>query len=251
MAVGLGIVHAYFLWDGDILMRYGIAGLFLFPFRKLSGRAWSSRAWSCSALRVPTAMTKSAAGAFARGGAAAEARKATGAQVDPQATRRLERSWQDELDDAHPDADTIQESLDAHHGGYWKLFLRRTELIDDFTAEDFFDTVGMMLVGMGLVKLGIITGGRSTRFYATLCLAGLAIRTAAARLRRMVGLSPRIRSDRRRLGDGHLRSGPTGNRSGLHRPGDARRALGDRQTAGRQPGGRGSHGARRIIWPPR
>ena len=38
--LAFGLVHAYFLWAGDILTTYGIAGLFLYPFRKLAGRRW-------------------------------------------------------------------------------------------------------------------------------------------------------------------------------------------------------------------
>jgi uncharacterized protein len=53
--------------------------------------------------------------------------------------------------------------------------MRRSERVDDFTADDFFDTVGMMLVGMGLLKLRVISGLRSTRFYAALAILGLAI----------------------------------------------------------------------------
>ncbi len=30
-----GMIHAYFLWWGDILVCYAVAGLFIFPFRKL------------------------------------------------------------------------------------------------------------------------------------------------------------------------------------------------------------------------
>ena len=34
-----GMIHAYFLWWGDILTCYAIAGLFIFPFRKIDLRA--------------------------------------------------------------------------------------------------------------------------------------------------------------------------------------------------------------------
>ena len=33
-----GMIHAYFLWWGDILTCYAIAGLFIFPFRKIDLR---------------------------------------------------------------------------------------------------------------------------------------------------------------------------------------------------------------------
>src|SRR6476646_8885668 len=35
---GIGMIHAYFLWFGDILVCYAVAGLFIFPFRKLGAR---------------------------------------------------------------------------------------------------------------------------------------------------------------------------------------------------------------------
>jgi uncharacterized protein len=34
-----GMVHAYFIWSGDILYPYAMMGLFLYPLRKLSPRA--------------------------------------------------------------------------------------------------------------------------------------------------------------------------------------------------------------------
>src|SRR5665213_1097828 len=34
----IGMIHAYFLWWGDILVTYSLAGLVIFPFRKLSIR---------------------------------------------------------------------------------------------------------------------------------------------------------------------------------------------------------------------
>jgi uncharacterized protein len=33
-----GLLHAYFLWFGDILVHYGVCGMIVYPFRKLSPR---------------------------------------------------------------------------------------------------------------------------------------------------------------------------------------------------------------------
>jgi uncharacterized protein len=33
--IAFGLLHAYFIWDGDILFDYGLTGCLLFPFRKL------------------------------------------------------------------------------------------------------------------------------------------------------------------------------------------------------------------------
>lgn len=36
-----GVIHAYFIWDGDILYHYAVCGFFLFPFRSISiGQLW-------------------------------------------------------------------------------------------------------------------------------------------------------------------------------------------------------------------
>ena len=83
--------------------------------------------------------------------------------------------WKDTLDLAHPDADTIQETLDIYRGGYWGLFVHRIEYVEPLSLGEFCDTIGMMLVGMGLMKLGVISAARSARFYTVLVVAGLAL----------------------------------------------------------------------------
>ena len=35
----IGVFHAYFIWNGDVLYHYAICGLLLFPFRSLSNKA--------------------------------------------------------------------------------------------------------------------------------------------------------------------------------------------------------------------
>jgi uncharacterized protein len=37
--LAFGLLHAYFIWWGDILFFYSVIGLFLFPLRRLSSRA--------------------------------------------------------------------------------------------------------------------------------------------------------------------------------------------------------------------
>jgi uncharacterized protein len=173
--LAFGLVHVYFFWEGDILTSYGIAGMFLYPFRKLRGPALVALGVLVLTLTVPAAMIQ-----------ALQLERLQAASIEAQvqttaghALTRKQRDdlndWQDALDDAHPDADMIEESLDAHSGGYWQLFVRRTEYLDNFTADDFFDTVGMMLVGMGLMKLGIVSAARPMRLYSALVVGGLAI----------------------------------------------------------------------------
>ena len=53
--LAFGLVHSYFFWDGDILTRYGILGLFLYPFRKLRGPTLVALGVLVLALTVPLA----------------------------------------------------------------------------------------------------------------------------------------------------------------------------------------------------
>ncbi|MFX8938123.1 hypothetical protein ABTN00_20965, partial [Acinetobacter baumannii] len=44
-----GVIHAFFIWHGDILIGYAIVGLFLFPFFQASAktlRNWALSLWS-------------------------------------------------------------------------------------------------------------------------------------------------------------------------------------------------------------
>lgn len=34
----IGVIHAYFIWDGDVLYHYAICGLFLLPFRSIKSK---------------------------------------------------------------------------------------------------------------------------------------------------------------------------------------------------------------------
>ncbi|HEY1598612.1 MAG TPA: DUF418 domain-containing protein [Pirellulales bacterium] len=172
--LAFGLVHSYFFWDGDILARYGLLGLFLYPFRKLYGPTLVTLGVLVLTLTVPLAAIT--AWQLERRHAAAV--EAQGQETAGHALTRSERDrltqWQDVLDNAHPDANTIQETLDVYRGGYWKLFVHRFEDIEPLSVGEFCDTVGMMLVGMGLMKLGVISAASSAKFYAALAVAGFA-----------------------------------------------------------------------------
>ena len=53
--LAFGLVHAYFFWDGDILTRYGLLGLFLYPFRELRGPTLVTLGVLVLTLTVPSA----------------------------------------------------------------------------------------------------------------------------------------------------------------------------------------------------
>ncbi|GGM25172.1 hypothetical protein GCM10011351_08570 [Paraliobacillus quinghaiensis] len=50
--IGFGLIHAFFIWHGDILLTYGIIGMFLFLFFKRADRTLV--VWALSLLVIPT-----------------------------------------------------------------------------------------------------------------------------------------------------------------------------------------------------
>lgn len=171
----IGIVHGLFLWEGDILSTYGLAGLFLYPFRKLRGLALVATGVFVLSLTVPAAVTEAWRLEALRAEAVeAKVEEAEGAHLSREQQDAF-NAWEDTIAETHPDEEMVQADLAAHLGGYWDLFRWRNDNIEEFTATDLFDAIGMMLVGMGLLKLGVLSAARSKSFYVTLALSGLAI----------------------------------------------------------------------------
>ena len=175
-----GVLHAYLLWEGDILYSYAVGGLVLFPFRKLPGRTLIALGAALLALSVPRAAYL----AHQREALRAEAARADADEAAGQALSRKERDAQAEWDEIaeslRPDAQVLSDNLADYRGSYARLFARRASLVvivesSDFYGWAFIDGVGMMLIGMGLLRLGVLTGARSGRLYAALAIAGYAI----------------------------------------------------------------------------
>jgi len=171
----IGILHGLFLWEGDILSTYGLAGLVLYPFRKLRGPALLATGLLVLSMTVPAAMTEARRLENLRNEATeAKIKAAEGAELTRDERDAL-IAWQDALDETHPDEAMVAEDLAAHRGGYWDVFGWRFESIEEFGATDLFDAIGMMLIGMGLLKLGVLSASRSKTFYTMLAIGGLAL----------------------------------------------------------------------------
>lgn len=176
-----GLVHGYLLlWPGDILLIYGVVGLFLFPWRH-----WTALRLVKAGAVVMLVMTMLSAGQYIstwrlgeRAGAA-RARQQAGAtltSVEQDAVTRWERRetrWR-------PDPESIRKDTEARRGGYWSNLVWEVEWANELNAPvGFFywmlDALALMLVGAGLVKWGVIQGDRTPRFYAAMAAAGYLI----------------------------------------------------------------------------
>ena len=158
----IGLVHAYLIWDGDILVPYALCGILLL---------WWMR-------RLPAWALLIAAVGLLAAGAALSVLHGMNWSAQPEAQRAEEAAiWM-------PTREQASEQLVEMHGSYWEVVESRAEFA--FMSQTFFFVVfflwrcgGMMLLGMALYKWGFLDGRRSTRAYAlaaAICIpAGLGL----------------------------------------------------------------------------
>jgi uncharacterized protein len=145
----IGLVHAYLIWYGDILVAYALCGMVVFQFRPLSARGLIVLgAALLAASPVIRVLFFVIPGILGGGGGN------TGIEQ------------------------VVADDLEAFRGPWLEQLRTRAAYVLEgqttgFAVVLFWRASGLMAIGMGLYKLGVLTGQRSTRFYAT--LAGLSL----------------------------------------------------------------------------
>ena len=155
--IAIGLMHAYLLWYGDILVAYGVTALVVVAFRDLDARKLAG-AGVVFLLFVP--MTELLA-AVALGGDA------------------IAGQWA-------PSEAAIRQQVAAYRGGWFEQLDHRVpssigRQTTGFINGSFWQVGGTMLLGMALYRRGVLTGERSSAFYRRLVAfgaVGLAITVA-------------------------------------------------------------------------
>jgi uncharacterized protein len=169
-----GLVHAYALWSGDILVTYAISGLLIFLFRRRSPKTLIIV--GCSVLLIPS-LTAFGFGVYVQKmqTATREVAELSGAgETPPEKQQKLAESWEEMRPYFDPTPEEIEEELDIYRDGYVGMFRHRAPI--SFMAQTMavaFFTLwragGVMILGMALMKLGFFSASRSRRFYS-LCM---------------------------------------------------------------------------------
>ena len=150
----LGLLHAYLLWYGDMLVPLALSGTVVFVARRLTPR------W----LLVLGSLV------FAAGSALSFALTWSTAQSDPVALAAWRAQWT-------PRPAIINLEIAQYRGGWSEQMAQRvpaaleTQTVS-FVTKLLWQMTGLMLMGMALFKLGVLSAARSRTFYLRMAILG-------------------------------------------------------------------------------
>jgi uncharacterized membrane protein YeiB len=174
-----GMIHAYFLWWGDVLTLYAVAGLVIFPFRKLSPKV----VLGLGAAILLGLLVKNLIGA-----GHLEALRAAASL--PGASADAVKAWQEASVSVIIPPEVKAQEIGAYRGGFLDALQARAQmamlvqLVLD-PPDGLPEAIGQMLIGMALFRMGFFTLGWTTRAYGLLIAAGYLDRGAHHRLARV------------------------------------------------------------------
>jgi uncharacterized protein len=151
-----GMVHAYLIWSGDILVLYSICGAVAFAAWRWRSRLLLAVGIALLAFKLVNGMT--AYYEVSKLKAAAE--RAYPSDV---------AAWQAFQRDAAAPTDAVPGELAGYRGTYAEALRTRVPttifMQTVINREALFDTLGLMLIGMALFRLGFFSGAWSRRTY--------------------------------------------------------------------------------------
>ncbi len=152
-----GLVHAYFLWSGDILVAYALCGSVIFLFKNRSPR-----------LLVVIGLV-----VFAVASVLSIGIGLTTEFIPEKDVADITATWA-------PDAVKIDAELLAYCSGWFTLQAQRTsDTLGMHTTvlpiEVFWQSAGIMLLGMALYRWHILSAARNDQFYCCLALIGFGV----------------------------------------------------------------------------
>jgi uncharacterized protein len=148
----IGLIHAYLLWHGDILVSYGLCGLFLFLFRRKKPK---------NLLIIGLIFILIGSLIFLMFGLSLPSWP--------------EASYQNTLQSWKPDPSEVEWELELYRGSWIKQNPHRIQVALVFQTFIFLTLVGwraggVMLVGMALYKWGVFSAQHSKKFYIVLMI---------------------------------------------------------------------------------
>ncbi len=183
--LAIGLVHAYLIWSGDILVMYASCGLLLYLFRNLKPKTLIILGVSALLIFVPIIVGFVAGIDYMKAATARVQAQQKAGETPAHFDQRLHDFWTRNLQEHFSTAPEKQEKswneeMAAYRGGYIGIVKHRAlGLIFGqtlgFLLFGLWFAGGRMLLGMGLMKFGVFSASRSWRFYAAMVGLGYGI----------------------------------------------------------------------------
>jgi len=180
--IAFGLVHAYLLLrgDGDILFRYGVVALVLYPLRNLAPRHLIALGLAgLLVIAAPNAYRAIEKTRMSNSYAVAKQALESGADLSDE-QRKLVKTWDRWMERGLPREEVIARKIEHHSGNYIEIFAVRVPQAANSQTRDlyqrtFIDSFALMLFGMALMKLGILTLKRPSGVYWLMVAGGYGI----------------------------------------------------------------------------
>lgn len=155
-----GIVHAFCIWYGDILLSYALCGTLLYPMRKLAPK------WliiiAIVFLAIGTLINMGMGGMLTwmeNQSNAAQAKLDAGQTLSPEEQQMFDVWTGPQGPNAGSRPEAIEAEVAAHRGGWATSFMQNLKngfflVFFLFPMWTLWKGTGLMLIGMALVKLG-------------------------------------------------------------------------------------------------
>ncbi|MFI4881386.1 MAG: DUF418 domain-containing protein [Phycisphaerales bacterium JB064] len=162
--LAIGLVHAYLIWFGDILVAYALIGMMVFPLRRLRP-AWLVL---IACILIPIGMVFSGLMQVMF----EMMRDATDADMT--------QAWEQQRPMFFPTAEELDFERQKLMGGFIDRAIQQIPGVVVMQTVVFFmftlwRVSGLMLLGMALHKLGVFKAERSFRFYTIMLALGVVL----------------------------------------------------------------------------
>ncbi len=176
----IGLIHAYLIWFGDILVLYAMCGMIIYPLRRLPAAALVV----VGALTISVGLaTNYGQGTFFEAARDAHdralAKTEAGETPDP-FEAQMKIVWPEISEDFNPTPQMLAEEREIMLDGYWGIRKHHAPEVVFWQTYIFLTfgiwrAGGLMLLGMGLYKLGVFSAQRSTALYGAMVVLGYAM----------------------------------------------------------------------------
>ncbi len=175
-----GLIHAYFIWHGDILFIYAVCGMLVYPLRKLPPKWLAVIGIVVMLIALPINTGVGLGMGYMRDGAIEAQAAIDAGQTLTSEQKGLLDGWNNARKGLEPTEEDLIEETGGYLGSYAAVF--RTRAPQSIFMQTFllltwgvWRVSGLMLIGMALMKTGAFNAAWAARRYATMAAIGYSI----------------------------------------------------------------------------